>query len=261
MFVDLVPFYPLLVPFLLVLFRVMGMFVFTPFFSHISIPVNVKVLLAVALTVCVWSSIPHSTGAILPDSLISLVLAVMAELSVGLLIGMMTLLLFTGVQIGGQLVSQQMGLSMSAIYDPTFEGQSTAIEQFAFWLTLMVFFAIGGHRELINTLVHSYTSVPLGVGISAENLLNIALGSVMTAFHLAIKVAAPALVAFFLSSLAMGFASKSMPQMNVMVMVTSVHLLVGFGMIMLSLVAWAAVCTHAFADLFAMLARIFATGH
>src|SRR4051812_15093428 len=166
MFSNLLPLYPLLVPFLLVLFRVLGLFAFVPFFSNLSIPANVKVLLGLAITFCVWNVVPHAVGGSskVPDTLISLIVAIIGEMSIGLLIGMLVGGVFAGLQMGAHMVSQQMGLSMATIYDPSFEDQSTVIEQAAFWIALVAFLSLGGHRELINAVVYSYKVVPLGSG-------------------------------------------------------------------------------------------------
>lgn len=255
-FVDLMPLYPLVVPFALVLFRVAGLFVFVPVFSNTAIPANVKVLLALAVSVCIWGVVPR-TAVPMPDGLIALALAVIAEFSVGMLIGILTSLIFIGIQTGAHLISQQMGLSMAAVYDPMFDQQSTVIEQLAFWIALMAFFAMGGHRELINILVQSFRSVPLGQGLDPALMLETTLAALKSAFALAAKIGAPALIVFFLSTLATGFVGKSMPQINIMTIGLGLNLMIGMLMIMLSLAAWAVVSTQAWQDFFDTLSNLF----
>lgn len=255
-FADLMSLYPLVAPFALVLFRVLGLFMFVPLFSNAAIPGNVKVLLALAISLCVWNVVPKT--AVTPG-LVPLALAVIAELSVGLLIGILTSLVFMGVQLGGHLLSQQMGLSMAAVYDPMFDEQSTVVEQLAFWMTLIVFFAIGGHRQLIHVLVMSYRSVPMGRGLDPTLLVGVVLASVQTSFDIAVRVAAPGLVIFFLATIASGFVSKSMPQINIMSIGLGMNLLIGMGMIMASLAGWAIVSTQAWDQFFRTLTRVFGT--
>lgn len=223
-------------PFLLVLFRVMGLFMFVPLFSNAAIPGNVKALLGLAMTICIFPLVPKVQP---PTDLIGITMAVMGELSVGLLLGITTSLVFTGVQLGAHMLSQQMGLSMSAVYDPMFNDQSTAIEQLAFWLTLTAFLAIGGHREVINALIFSYHAVPMGTGIPADRMLDTAMASVHAAFHTAMQVGVPSLCAFFLVTLGMGFVSRTMPQINLLTTSIYLNLLLGFFMIMWSLSSWA----------------------
>ena len=115
MFSDLTSLFPLIVPFLLVLFRLAGVFVFVPFFSNTSIPGNVKVLLSLAMAFCVWNVVPgvQRSGLTVPATVPGLVVAVAGEMSVGLLMGLMLSAVFAGIQMGAHLISQQMGLSMA----------------------------------------------------------------------------------------------------------------------------------------------------
>lgn len=255
-FADLLPLYPLVVPFALVLFRVVGLFTFVPVFANASIPGNVKVLLGLAVTVCIWNVIPIPK---IQLGLVPILLGVIGELSVGMLIGILTNLIFTGIQTGAHLISQQMGLSMAAVYDPMFDQQSTVVEQLAFWLTLMIFFGMGGERVLINTLVASFTSVPLGQGLDPAIMLQSTIAALTTAFMLAAKVGAPALVVFMLATLVSGFVGRSMPQVNIMSIGLGLNLLIGMVMIMLGLAGWAAVSTKAWQGFFDTLGHLFGT--
>ena len=259
MFNGLTPLYPLLIPFLLVLFRLLGMMVFTPFFSNSSIPGNVKVLLALAMSVCVWNVAPHARGQtlVIPETLPALVVAIAGEMSIGLLVGMMVAAMFAGVQLGSHMVSQQMGLSLAALYDPAFEDQSTVIEQVAFWIALVAFLSMGGHRAMINAVVYSYEKVPIGGGgLAPEIVLSTVLGSMDAAFHAATQVAMPALVAFFISTLTSGLMSRSMPQLAVMNIGVTLNLVVGFVMVAVGLTGWSLVAEGGLRDMIHVMERV-----
>jgi flagellar biosynthesis protein FliR len=258
MFSDLIILYPLLVPFLLVLFRLLGLFAFVPFLSNSSIPGNVKVLLGLAMTFCIWNVVPHVHDPDLPSTLPALVTAVAGEMSIGLLIGLMLGAVFAGIQLGSHMISQQMGLSLATIYDPSFEDQSTVIEQIAFWIALVTFLAMGGHREIITAVVYSYQKVPIGSGgLDAKLMLGAALGSMDSAFHAATRIAMPALSAFFISTLINGLMSRSMPQLNLMTVGITLNLLVGLIMVAVGLAGWATVSHESITDLFHAFARLF----
>jgi len=255
-FEGLLPLFPLVVPFLLVLTRVLGLFVFVPVFANSAIPGNVKVLLGVAITVCVWGVVPKRG---VPADLISVVLAIAGEMSVGLLIGTLVALVFSGIQHGGQIISQQMGIGMASIYDPMFDQQSTVVEQITFWLTLSIFFAVGGHRELVGALVDSYHAVPMGQYVAPGLLLESALTAIHAAFQAAVRVAAPGLVAFFVATISMGFVGRSIPQINVMVVSLTSNILVGLVMILTGLSGWGMIARQSWHEMFDSLSRIF--GH
>jgi flagellar biosynthetic protein FliR len=216
---------------------------------------NVKVLLALAITFCIFNTVPKPPT--VPSTLTGITLAIAGEMSVGLVIGLLSTLVVAGIQLGAHLISQQMGLSLATIYDPHFDDQSTVIEQLAFWLAIIAFFAIGGHREMINALVFSYEKVPMGGGgIDSEQMLRVILGGVESSFHLAIRVGAPALVAFFLASLAMGLLGRSMPQINISQLSITGNLIIGGIMLFIGFTGWAMVSHNAWTDYFDQLDRV-----
>jgi flagellar biosynthetic protein FliR len=244
---DLTAIFPLIVPFLLVLFRLMGMFAFVPFYSNANIPTNVKVLLALAIAFCVWNVVPQVALPASTSTLIGLTVAIAGEMSIGLVIGMLLGCLFMGVQLGAHMVSQQMGLSMATIYDPSFEDQTTVIEQIAFWIAMVAFLGMGGHRQIIDSIVMSYRKVPIGSGgLAPDQMLQMVLVSMDASFHAATRVAMPALVAFFIATLTTGLMSRSMPQLNLMSIGISMHLIVGFIMVGVGLAGWALVSQESF---------------
>ena len=213
MFTDLTPLYPLVLPFVLVMCRLLGIFVFVPFFSNSSIPGNIKVLLGLAIALCIWNIVPQvrnvAYGSTVGATLPGLIVAIAGEMTIGLLIGLMLGAVFAGIQLGAHMISQQMGLSLATLYDPSFEDQSTVIEQVAFWIALVAFLEMGGHREIINAVVYSYQKIPVGSGgIAPDVMLTTVLGSMDAAFHAATRVAMPALVAFFIATLASGLMGR-----------------------------------------------------
>jgi flagellar biosynthesis protein FliR len=183
--------------------------------------------------------------------------AVIGEMSVGLLIGMLVAGVFSGVQLGAHLISQQMGLGLANIYDPSFEDQSTVIEQVAFWIALVAFLSMGGHREILNAIVFSYRAVPMGNGgISSDMMLAAICGSMQTAMHAAMRVAMPGLVAFFIATLTAGLMSRAMPQMNMMTVGVHINLIIGFFMVMSGMVGWAMVSKASFRAMFQLLGHL-----
>lgn len=246
--------FPLVVPFLMVLFRVAGLFVFVPVFSNAAIPGNVRALLAVAVSACLWPMVPKTA---VDTSLIGVTVAIVAEMSVGFMIGILTSLVYNGIQLGGHLISQQMGLSMATAYDPMFDQQTTVVEDFAFWLTTMVFFVLGGHRMLIGALVESYHVVPMGHGVPPEMMLRGTLEALQGSFVVAVRLAAPSLLAFFLVTLSMGLMSRTIPQINMMTLGTGLHLITGMVMIAAGVTTWAMIANDAWMNLFGGLERMF----
>ena len=82
-------------------------------------------------------------------------------------------------------------------------------------LALVIFLTIGGHRAMIGALLGSFETIP-PAGFSPDlAVLNGVVAILAASFTLALKVAAPVLIAMLLATVAMGFLQKTVPQCNI----------------------------------------------
>ena len=212
--------------YVLLFFRVAGMFIYAPLFGSANIPKQVRVLMAAIIAMGISSTITRP--AVLPASLGMLTVGIAGEIIFGLAMGMTASFTFIGVQWAGEIIGQQMGLNISEVFDPQFGGQSSIIGNIYFLLTLIIFLLIGGHRAMIEAVRDSVVHLPLlSVGMSAS-LFDL----IVSVFHastiLAFQLAAPILVTMLIVDLCMGFVGKTVPALNLMSAGLSVRGLVGF---------------------------------
>jgi flagellar biosynthetic protein FliR len=80
------------------------------------------------------------------------------QLLIGFAMGFAMRLVFSAVDMAGNLISLQMGLGFASAYDPQTAGQTAVISEFMGLLALLVFMAINGHLMVIATLTHSFTA-------------------------------------------------------------------------------------------------------
>lgn len=244
----------LLIPLLLIVFRVAGVLLFLPVYNGGGLPGRVKILLALAISCCLWSSIPHMPR--VPDSLGGMAVAAAGEMSVGLMMGLLCSMIFTALRLAANMLGQQMGLALPSVYDPQFQQQSTSLEQMANWIGVLVFLGLGGQRQLVLALVYSYRDVPMGHAISPAFAAAALVGALQAGSLLAINIAAPALAAFFLSLVTMAVLSKSVAQINLMTISMPINLLIGLGVILLGLSGWAAAGQSAWNGFFLRLGHM-----
>jgi len=208
---DALNFVPL---FVLVFFRVCGLMLSAPVFGSTRIPRRVKVLFALVTAaglvngVKVPPAMPATTG--------ELAIGIGGELLFGMVMGLGVGLTFIAVSWAGEIMGQQMGFNLAESFDPQFGGSGSIVGDLYFMLTLVVFLLIGGHHQLILGVAASFKTLPLLAAAFDANLLNVFLGLVTGSTVLAIKLAAPMLVALLVVDVALGFISKTMPQINVM---------------------------------------------
>ena len=227
-------------PAMLVIVRIGGLMIFGPVFGSPMVLARVKVLLAIVLGLSVYPllSAEHLRGAGVEVDLALWTLApvVATELMIGLVIGYMASIPLVAVQTGGLVMGQQMGLGFARFFNPAINDEADILGQLLFFLALAGFLVIGGHEAMILAILHSFDRIPLGgFGVDMD-LLGLITGMLVSAYELALRVAAPVLALIFLQSVAMGFMAKTVPQLNVLSLGFLIRILVGFSIVMLGLV-------------------------
>ena len=218
--------------FTLVLFRIGGLITMAPMLGSASIPVKIRVLFALVLSAAVYPMVPADV--IIPDSLPGLAVAIGAELLIGITMGFALYLMLVGVQVGADLVSYQMGLGMAHLVDPNTELESTVLSQLYLMTATLIYVLMNGHIVLIRSLVQTFETVPLMGATIGIDVLNLLLTILTNAFILGIRVAGPALVAIFLATIALGFISRTMPQLNILAAGFPIRITLGLTLIVVS---------------------------
>lgn len=242
--------------FLLVMFRLTGIFVFAPMFGSSAIPVRVKVMLALVLAVCVYPMVPPQTPIGL--SVMTLGAAVGSELLIGVAIGYGASLPLTAIQMGGMMMGQQLGLGLAQVFNPDFGEQTDVMGQFFFIVALTIFILLDGHHALLSVLVHSFDRIPLGGFIPGESVLQLMVGLLGAMYELAIRVAAPLLCIVFLETIAMGFVARTVPQMNILSLGFPLRILIGLLLIMAALAAMNDALAESIRQSMRAMGRVFA---
>jgi len=238
--------------FVLVLFRTAGVFLAAPALSSTVVPRTVKVLACAAVSACLLPVAAQSHGAAsLPTSWLGFGLAGAAELLVGVSLGFFAFLAFTAVQVAGELLSEQLGFSMSTETDPTTETEMTVLSQLATVMALLLFMALNGHHWLLGAVAESYGRVPVGTfGLRDATMEGIVAGFVRM-FESGVVLAAPVLCATLLTTVAVGIVARLVPQINAMMMAFPLRIAVGLVMLGAALPFMA----HAAERQFAAMAR------
>lgn len=219
--------------FLLVLARVAAVIGVAPVFGTRSIPNQVKVGLAVVLTVLL---VPMQTGeATVLSDWISMMLAVTGEVLVGLLMGFAGVLVFSAVQIASRVVGIQIGLGMPSTMDPFWTESGSFLDTFYGMMAIIIFLGIGGHHIIITALARSFELVPLATyglkAVTGDHLLALS----AAAFNTAIQLSIAAVGTMLLADIAMGLVVRTMPQLNIFSVGMSVK--TSLGLLILALLA------------------------
>jgi flagellar biosynthetic protein FliR len=195
-----------------------------PVFGARFVPARTRIILAVALTALVVPLIP--APAIAPFSPQGFV-AVFQQLLIGVAFGFALQVVFDALALAGQLLANSMGLSFAFNVDPLRGSSTPALGQLYVILATLTFLALGGHLALIEMLVASLYTLPVGVtGLGQEGLWALILWG-GTLFSGAISIALPGVTALLIVNLAFGVVSRAAPSLNLFAVGFPVSLVVG----------------------------------
>ena len=225
-----------LVVWLLVLVRVSGIFISAPIFSSHQVPVPVRVLGAVGLTVALA---PLATPQSVP----------LEQALLGLALGLLPALVFLALQYAAELIDLQVGMGMGGWVDPTFQTSVSPFGNFQYMLGTVLFLTLDAHHLVIGALARSFALVPLGTFSGAALVSEgiVALFCKMALFG--VQLAAPVLAVLLVADLGLGILNRVAPQINLLIMTPSLKAVAALLAFSAALPLLAVLLAHLFAGL------------
>jgi flagellar biosynthetic protein FliR len=212
--------------FLLVFFRIGAMLAWTPVLGHRSIPVSHRAGLTLLLAGIVTPILPARPAA--ERDALGWVVAIAGEVFVGLMIAFVAQLLMAAVDIAGELIGFEMGLSMASVFDPVQGEQETIVARFLSTVSLLTFLTVNGHHLLIRAVVASFQRIAPGGALELAAAGGaVSLGGKLLASGTAL--AAPLIAVLLVVNVALALVGRVAPQANVFVL--GLPLSIGIGVL------------------------------
>jgi len=217
--------------FLLLFVRLSTLFVFLPFYNHMSVSPSIKAAFAFYLTLVLYPIVPVTPE---PASAGIFFAALFSEIVMGLIAGVALNIVFGIFSYAGEQIAFVMGFSLASVMDPQSQIQSPLVSQFLTMLALLILLAFNGHYMILMWMVETLKGAPLGGFVLDPNMFDYVIRAMGNLFMLGFSVAFPIVALSLLSDIIFGMLMKTMPQFNLLV--------VGFPIkIALSLAVWFAV--------------------
>jgi flagellar biosynthesis protein FliR len=215
--------------FLAIFLRLCLVLFLIPPFNNTRIPHRIKAFFTLVLTTMLF---PVLRDDVIPLSFEPgpLVCAVASEILFALLMSLAIFIILGAFEFAGELVSYQSGLSMAQVVDPQGGFQLTVISNLIEIVAILLLFALNAHHVIIKILVQSFHLLPVGQFIPNATTIDRFVLASGQLFVIAIKLAAPVLVALFLIQVALGVISKFVPNINILV--TSFPITIIFGLLL-----------------------------
>lgn len=214
--------------FLIVFARVGAVLMLLPLFSDDAVPMRLRLLMALGMAAGLWGVIGPKVAPAAAEG-VDLAAIVIAELFVGIAMGMIVRILFQAAAMAGSVISLQIGLSAAMLFDPAQGAQSPLIGKVVSVAALVVCLGIGVHHLWIASIVQSYALFPVGGLPPADDFAMLAVGVTGRAMALTLSLAAPLIVYGIVFNVALGLTARMAPAIQVFFIAQPLNLLIGLG--------------------------------
>jgi flagellar biosynthetic protein FliR len=206
--------------------RVGALFIAAPIFGARTIPVRVRVILALVVTLVIQPTLPflESISVFSPEGIFT----ILQQLSIGLVMGMALQIVFATLVMAGQLIATTMGLGFASSVDPQNGVQVTMMGQFYLIIATLFFLAMDGHLRLLEILVGSFDAIPIGAELISVGIFwDLALFA-SEMFVAAVLIALPIMIGVLLVNIGFGVMTRAAPQLNIFAVGFPTTMLAGF---------------------------------
>ncbi|MEW6313688.1 MAG: flagellar biosynthetic protein FliR [Pseudomonadota bacterium] len=207
-------------------FRVLGLVASEPVLGNRSVPVSVKIGVALLITFLLTPLLAPFPR-VEPASAMGLLIAAQQVL-IGVAMGFTMRIIFIAVEMAGHLAGLQMGLGFAVLFDPQNSAQTAIVAQFAGLVVILLFLALNGHYWVLSTLADSFRALP----ISAEPLAAAGWLTLVQwggqIFSAGVLLSLPVVAALLITNIGIGIMSRAAPQLNIFAVGFPLTLAVGF---------------------------------
>lgn len=199
---------------LLISLRVTPMFAAAPPFTLTGVPPLFRSLLGVGLAASLAAGYHGPPVAMTSEFL---VISAARELVVGSVFVAALQIMFGALYVAGRTIDIQAGYGLALLIDPTTQNQTPLIGSLFAYCSAAVFFGLNGHVELLRLLQASLDAIPIGAAPPLPSVAHLA-GFLTAVFATAFGVGGGAILVLFLADALIAVMSRTLPQMNVLML-------------------------------------------
>lgn len=195
-----------------------------PVFDSKALTSRVRIILAMSLAIIITPLVEHP----IPLELISITTVVLTveQIMWGSLFGLMLQFIFLVLQLAGQILSFNMGMSMAVMNDPNSGASTTVMAEFIYFYAAILFFAMDSHLLLVSILAKSFSYWPIGNALTTQTLGTVTL-ALSWVFSSSVLLALPTTFIMLVVQGCFGLLNRISPALNLYSLGFPVNMLAG----------------------------------
>ncbi len=223
--------------------RVGAMFMTAPAFGDFSLSPQVRLATALVVSLALAPMAADGYGGWRDAGAVSMAMVIIGEGVVGAFLGLSARVMMSALNVAGQVIALQMGLSLAQIFDPTQQLQGAIVGGFLAILGTTMIFATDLHHVMLTALRDSYTLMPPQMFFAdgagqitglAGDMAQTLVSTLSESFSLGARLAAPFIVFGLVFYIGAGVLNRLMPQAQVFFMLMPANLMLGLTLLMLT---------------------------
>ena len=222
--------------FLMILVRVATFVYIAPFFGMNNTPNRVKIGFSVFLAIVLFQTI-QPEGVLEYSGVIGFAIIVLKEGITGLLIGYAANICNSIIVFSGKVIDMEIGLAMANMYDPITKAQSGLTGTMYNYFIMMLLIITNMHHYILRALVDTYQIIPInGAVFDWEHLLGTMVMYMTDMMAIGFRIALPIFACSMILSCILGIMAKVAPQLNMFAVGMQIKVLLGLGIMFLTVV-------------------------
>lgn len=218
----------------LVLARIGGAVMLLPGLGAPEVPATIRLALVLALTALVLPLV-HPGLPPLPTELPDMLRLLGLETVTGLWLGLLARLIELALAQAGQVMALMVGLASPLQTDPAIGAQGTALSRLFGLAATVLVLATGLYALPLRALAESYAALPVGAALNMSGQAAAVAQTAADSLSLALRLAAPLILASVLGQFALGLLARLAPQVPVFMVAAPGQILAGLLLVALLL--------------------------
>ncbi len=234
--------------------RILGFVGAAPVFCNNAVPRRIKLVVGLAVTMGVLPVVTATP----PEAIDSWagILILFQQTLIGIAMGLVLRVVFAALDLMGEIISLQMGLSFATFFDPVAGGQTAVVGEFLTLIATLVFLSLNGHLLMIDALARSFEWLPVSATLPHKGGWLVLARFGASIFASGLLMALPIVTALLITNIALGVLTRAAPQLNLFAIGFPITLTVGFGVLLLALSHLAPLLQHFYDAGFTTLADL-----
>ncbi len=216
--------------------RVGALFSIAPVIGSRLIPVRIRVVAALLVSLVIFPLVPPLPAYEL-FSFVGLSMFIQ-QILIGIAIGFVLQMVFNATTIAGEAIAMTMGLGFAQMVDPQNGVQVPVVSQLFVITATLLFLALDGHLALFAVINESFYTLPVAEWSFDRDFFWSLLSWASNMFIGAVLIAVPIVTGLLISNLTMGVIARSAPQLNVFAVGFPATMTIGFVLILLAMPAF-----------------------